>query len=124
LDVAQPAWRRAFDKLERTVGEPLEDAVASQRYIDLVVKGTKAQLAFNRIVKRAVDHQIARALHLFNVPAYSDMRRLSRQLTTLTGEMRGLTQQADRLSVVAKRLEERQAELPQDPRTDSGRGHA
>jgi len=122
--VAQPAWRRAFDKLERTVGEPLEDAVASQRYVDLVVKGTKAQLAFNRIVKRAVDHQIARALHLFNVPAYSDMRRLSRQLTTLTSEMRGLTQQADRLSVVATRLEERQAELPQDPHTDSGRGHA
>jgi hypothetical protein len=122
--VAQPAWRRAFDKLERTVGEPLEDAVASQRYIDLVVKGTKAQLAFNRIVKRAVDDQIARALHLFNVPAYSDMRRLSRQLTTLTGEMRGLTQQADRLSVVATRLEERQDELPQDPHTDSGRGDA
>ena len=122
--MAQPAWRRAFDKLERTVGEPLEDAVASQRYVDLVVKGTKAQLAFNRIVKRAVDDQIARALHLFNVPAYSDMRRLSRQLTTLTGEMRGLTQQADRLSVVATRLEERQAELSQDPHTDSGRGHA
>jgi hypothetical protein len=116
LDVAQPAWRRAFDKLERTVGEPLEDAVASQRYVDLVVKATKAQLAFNRIVKRAVDDQIARALHLFNVPAYSDMRRLSRQLTTLTAEVRAL-RQPDRLSVAATRLEEGQAEPPQDPHT-------
>lgn len=122
--MAQPAWRRAFDKLERTVGEPLEDAVASQRYVDLVVKGMKAQLAVNRTVKRAVDHQIARALHLINVPAYSDLRRLSRQMTTLTGEVRGLTEQTDRLSVAATRLEERQAELAQGPHTDRGRDNA
>jgi hypothetical protein len=113
--VAQPPLRRAFDKIERSVGRPLEDAVASQRYVDFVVKGLKAQRAVTRTARRAVDRQIARALHLINVPAYSDLRRLSRQLTTLTGEVRALTQQTDRLSVSATRLEERQASYPAIP---------
>ena len=114
--MAQPPLRRAFDKIERSVGGPLEDAVASQRYVDLVVKGMKAQIAVTRTVRRAVDHQIARALHVINVPAYSDLRRLSRQLTTLTAEVRAL-RQPDRLPVAATRLEEGQAEPPPGPHT-------
>ena len=36
-------WWRAFDKVERKIGKPLEDAVASRRYIDVMTLGMKAQ---------------------------------------------------------------------------------
>ena len=37
--VGRPAWRRAFDRVERTVGKPLEDVAGSQRYIRTALVG-------------------------------------------------------------------------------------
>lgn len=94
--MAQPAWRQAFDSVERTIGKPLEDAVASQRYVDAIVLGMKVQLAVNRRMRKAVDSQIGAVLHAVNVPTRSDVRRLSNQVTTLTGEVRMLAAELDR----------------------------
>jgi len=88
--VTQPTWRRAFDRVERTVGGPLEDAVASRRYVDVVVVGLKVQLALNRKVRRTIDRGFGAVLHLANVPTRADVRRVSKQLTVLTGEVRML----------------------------------
>jgi hypothetical protein len=86
-----PALRRAFDRVERTVGKPLEEAVASRRYIDVIVLSMKVQLAVNRRIRRTLDQKIGGALNAINVPTRSDVRRLSRQLTVLTGEVRALS---------------------------------
>lgn len=95
--MGQPAWRRAFDQVERAVGRPLEDAVASRRYVDAVVLSMKLQLAINRRLRRTVDRQFGAVLHLVNLPTRSDVRRLSRQLTVVTGELRALAEQTDQL---------------------------
>jgi hypothetical protein len=97
----QPAWRQAFDRLERAVGRPLEDAVASQRYVDAVALGLKVQLEVNRKVHQRVDRQVGAVLHLFNVPTLTDVRRLSQQLTTLTSDVRSVAAQTDLLVIAA-----------------------
>jgi hypothetical protein len=94
LTAQQPAWRRAFDRVERTVGRPLEDAVASRRYIDVIVISMKLQLAVNHELRKTIDRQMGAVLHLINLPTRSDVRRLSRQLTVLTGEVRNLSEVA------------------------------
>lgn len=106
----KPTWRKAFDRVERAVGKPLEDAVGSQRYVDAVVLGFKVQMAVNRKVRQTVDRQIGAALHMVNVPTYRDVRRLSKQLSTLTGEVRTLATQTDEIAAAAAALQERQAE--------------
>lgn len=108
--MGQPTWRRAFDTVERAVGRPLEQAVESSRYVDALVLGLKVQGAVNRTVRRTVDRQIGAVLHLVNVPTRSDVRRLSRQVTTLTGEVRRLALTADDLQRAAAALQEDRAD--------------
>lgn len=86
----QPAWRRTFDSVERKVGRPLEDVVTSSTYVDALVLGVKLQVTVARAVRGTVERQIGAILHLAAMPTRGDVRRLSRQLTTLTGEVRTL----------------------------------
>jgi hypothetical protein len=64
--------------------------VASRRYVDVIVLSMKLQLALNRRLRQTVDRQVGAVLHLINLPTHTDVRRLSRQLTVLTGEVRAL----------------------------------
>jgi hypothetical protein len=109
----QPAWRRVFDRVERAVGEPLEQAAASNHYIDVIVLQLKLQSALNRALRRTIERQIGAALHLINVPTYSDVRRLGRQLTTLTGEVRALSAATEELRRLPA-LPQRSAETERD----------
>jgi hypothetical protein len=84
--------RRAFDRVERTVGKPLEDAVASRRYIDVIVLSMKLQIAVNRRIRRTIDKRIGGMLNAINLPTRSDVRRLNKQITVLTGEVRALSE--------------------------------
>ena len=70
--------------------------------------GIKLQVALNRTVRHQIDRQIGAVLHLMNLSTRSDARRLSRQLTVLTGEVRKLSEQADELFAQARQLEQRQ----------------
>jgi hypothetical protein len=95
--MGKPAWRGAFDWVERAVGAPLEEAVASRRGVDLLVFWMNGQLAVNQLVYRLVDDQLGRAMHMLNMPSREDVNRLSRQIATLTAEVRGLSLPADRI---------------------------
>jgi hypothetical protein len=86
----QPTWRRAFDSVERKAGKPLEDAVASSRYVDLMLTTMKLQRAVGGALARQVQGRIGGLLHAINVPTRNDVRSLSRQLTVLTREVRSL----------------------------------
>ncbi|HEX4106566.1 MAG TPA: hypothetical protein VHX88_00440 [Solirubrobacteraceae bacterium] len=87
----QPAWRRAFDSVERTVGRPLEDAAASSTYVDALVLVVKLQTTLTRATRRSIEKQLDRVLHVAGMPSRRDIRRLSHQLTTLTSEVRTLS---------------------------------
>lgn len=101
-------WR-GFDRVERTVGKPLEDAVASQRYADLMVKGMKVQRAVGGLAGRLLKGGVGKVLHVVNIPTSSDVQRLSRQMAVLTSEVRALS--------LGQRLAERSTERPA-PATD------
>jgi hypothetical protein len=86
MSAAKPKWRQAFDRAERTVGEPLEGLVASPRYVDLTllvrrVRGTAGTVVgFPMTTLRSV----------LNVPARGDIRRLGQQIAALTNEVHDL----------------------------------
>ena len=81
-----PLWRRAFDRAERTVGGPLEDAVGSRVVGDLIALGFRAEGALQGLFER----QTSAVLHFWNMPARSDVARLNRQVAALTAEVRAL----------------------------------
>lgn len=89
--VRPPSVRTVFDKVERTVGAPLEDAVASPRYGKAVSFWVNGPKAVQRSVRGAVDDKLAGVLHALNIPTRGDVQRLSRQLAVLTAEVRALS---------------------------------
>ena len=86
-----PSVRTVFDKVERTVGAPLEGAVASPRYGVAVSFWVNGPRAISRNVRGAVDDKLAAVLHALNMPTRGDLQRLSRQMAVLTAEVRALS---------------------------------
>ena len=86
----QPKLRRAFDKVERKVGAPLEDAIASNQGVDLMLKGMALQRAVNGALGKVAGGAVNKVLQVANLPTRRDMRELSRQVTVLTSEIRSL----------------------------------
>jgi hypothetical protein len=82
----QPLWRQVFDRTERTVARPLEGLVASNRYVGVALWRQR----FRGAVAEAIERPTAAFLHLLNLPARSDIRRLGHQISALTNEVREL----------------------------------
>lgn len=81
-----PLWRRAFDAVEGPVGDALSAGVRSPVFADALA----VTLRVNRRLRGEVERQRRRALHLVNLPAASDMRRLSAQVAELQREVQRL----------------------------------
>jgi hypothetical protein len=86
----KPPWWRAFDRAERTLGSRLEDIAASNRYVDVMVRGMKVQRAIGAGIGSAAGGAVERVLRVANIPSRSDIHRLSKQLAVLTSEVRAL----------------------------------
>jgi len=81
-----PLWRRAFDAVEKPLGDTLASGARSGAFADLLAVG----LRVNRRLQREVERRTRRALHLVNLPAATDVRRLSQQVTDLQRQVRSL----------------------------------
>jgi hypothetical protein len=75
----QPLWLQAVHRLERAIGEPVEAAVRTDTYFDLVTKATRATTT----AKRTIVGTSTRVLHVFNLPAESDVRLMREQLSRM-----------------------------------------
>jgi hypothetical protein len=75
----RPLWLRAVHKLERTIGGPVESVVRSDTYFDAVTKASRAR----RGAINLVEGVSRRGLHLLNLPAGTDVRRMREQLSRL-----------------------------------------
>jgi hypothetical protein len=95
----QPLWLRAVHRLERTVGEPVESAVRSTPYYTVVTAGTRATAK----VKRTAEGVSRRWLHLLNLPAGSDVRRLRQQLTRMERRLDDLTEEVAEMDGTSRR---------------------
>jgi hypothetical protein len=91
--VSQPLWLRAVYRLERAIGEPIEAAVRSDTYFDVVAHAMRARSS----AVGAAEGISRRCLHLLNLPAGTDVRRvreqlarMERRLQTLSDEMAAL----------------------------------
>jgi hypothetical protein len=86
-----PLWLRAVHRLERTIGEPLESALHSDTYFDLVTE----LLRVKGRTERSLEGISRRLLHLLNLPAGSDIRRVREQLGRVERRLAALSKELD-----------------------------
>jgi hypothetical protein len=106
---ATPLWRQAFDAAERRVTPHAENLVRTPGFVTGVTLVRRAQV-LARDTARGVS---ARAWHLVNLPAGSDLARLRAQIGALDREVRRLTVQLEndrRARTTATPLEEADAD--------------
>lgn len=83
----QPLWLRVVLRLERAVGGPVESAVRSDAYFDLVSTTTHVR----RKAVGAAEGLSRRCLHMLNLPAGTDIRRVHQQLTRMERRLNQLS---------------------------------
>jgi hypothetical protein len=88
---ASPLWRQAFDAAERAVAPRAENLVRTEYFSLGVALARRAQT----LAGRSVQGLSARAWHLVNLPAGSDISRLRTQIGALDREVRRLTIQLE-----------------------------
>lgn len=88
---SKPFLRQVFDKVERAVGGPLEQLVASKSYTDVILTINQLQKAIGGPVAGAASGAMEKVLHAVQLPTRSDVRRLSRQLVELATELRAVS---------------------------------
>src|SRR5688572_8796854 len=86
-----PLWRQAYDAAERAVAPRAEELVRTP-YFSL---GTALVRRAQNVAGRSVQNLTARAWHLVNLPAGSDISRLRAQIGSLDREVRRLTLQLE-----------------------------
>ncbi len=92
----KPLWLRAVVKLERAVGQPIESAVRSDTYFDLVTKTTRVR----RKAVGAAEGVSRKCLHLLNLPAGSDIRLLRHQLARMERQINELSDEVSEVSEI------------------------
>ncbi len=78
-------------RLERAIGEPLESALHSDTYFDLITEIVRAR-ARTSLTLEGVSR---RMLHLLNLPAGSDIRRVREQLGRVERRLAALSKELD-----------------------------
>ena len=86
-----PLWLRAVYRLERTIGDPLESALHSDTYFDLITE----VLRLRSRTGRTLEGVSRRMLHLVNLPAGSDIRRVREQLARVERRLAELNKDVD-----------------------------
>jgi hypothetical protein len=86
-----PQWRQAFDAVERRVTPHAENLVRTPGFATGVALVRRAQ----NLARDSARGLSARAWHLVNLPAGSDLARLRAQIGALDREVRRLTVQLE-----------------------------
>jgi hypothetical protein len=94
----QPLWLRAVYKVERAVGIRVEAAVRSDTYFDLVAESQRRQ----RQARALAEGLSRRCLHLLNLPAGSDVRRLREQLGRMDRRLHSIQKELAELEAVER----------------------
>jgi hypothetical protein len=97
--MSQPLWLKVVYRVERAIGEPIESAVHSDVYFDAIADAMRLRA---RAIG-AVEGVSRRCLHLLNLPAGTDLRRVreqlgrvERRLNEINDELAGLERPAER----------------------------
>jgi hypothetical protein len=87
----QPTWLKLVVRLERAIGRPIESAVRSDAYFDLLTQLNRTHARLTRLA----DTWTEEWLHLWNVPTNSDVRKLQTQLSRVERKLGRLAKQLE-----------------------------
>ena len=82
----KPFWLKTIIRLERAVGERVEAAVRSDSYFDVVTQMNRARARMTGVAE-GVSREW---LHLWNLPANTDIRNLREQLARMERRLNAL----------------------------------
>jgi hypothetical protein len=102
-------WLEWIQRWERAIGEPVESFVRSDAYFDLMTQFTRARSKATRTFEGAWEQW----LHLFNMPAATDVRRLREQLSRLERQVNRIAKDLQDREEAAR---EAQAALDEKPK--------
>ncbi|MGY1760211.1 hypothetical protein ACI79G_02410 [Geodermatophilus sp. SYSU D00779] len=105
-----PRWRQAFDAVERRVTPRAEEVVRSEAF----AVGAALTRRAVTLARGSARDLTARAWHLLNLPAGTDVSRLRAQVGALDREVRRLT-----LQLEAARRETERRRTPEESDADS-----
>ena len=88
-----PLWLKLVLRRERAVGGPVEAAVHSDTYFDLVTELNRG----TRRLTDGVESVSKRGLHLLNLPAGTDIRRVREQLARMDRRLLQITKELEQL---------------------------
>ncbi len=91
--MAKPLWRQMFDAWEKEAGPALAHFATTSEFRDMV-------RVYSRVSRQLADdfEQVSTAwLHMLNLPAASDVRKIRRQLGNMDREIRNLRRLVDEL---------------------------
>jgi hypothetical protein len=88
----QPLWLQLVLRLERAIGVPVESAVRSDKYFDLVAHANRTRARLTELAEGATKPW----LDLLNLPAGSDVRRLREQLARIERQLAELAKDRER----------------------------
>src|SRR6187200_2741615 len=88
-----PLWLRVVHRVERAVGEPVESAVRSDTYFDVVSIVTRT----TGKAKSTAESVSRRGLHLLNLPAGSDVKGLREQLLRMERRLAQLSENVEEM---------------------------
>jgi hypothetical protein len=80
-------------RLERAIGGPVETAVHSDTYFDVVAELSRGK----ERLSGALESVSKRGLHLLNLPAGSDIRRLREQLARMDRRLLQISKELEQL---------------------------
>ena len=95
-----PLWLKAVYRLEREIGEPVEWAVRSDTYFDAVTIANRLQ----RKAIETVEGVSRRGLHMLNLPAGTDVRRMREQLSRMERRLSQLAEGMEELQDARQRI--------------------
>ncbi len=87
-----PLWRQVYNSWEQAVTPSLQQVTASNGFRDVLAIGMKANADLTREIERASRQW----LHLWNLPAATDVRRLRQQVSGLERELLALRNELER----------------------------
>jgi hypothetical protein len=87
----QPLWLRLVLRFERAIGVPVESAVHSDAYFDLLTHANRTRARLTEVAEGLTQEW----LHLLNLPASSDVKRLRVQLARVERQLGRLTKEIE-----------------------------
>jgi hypothetical protein len=88
-----PLWLNVVLRVERAVGSRVETAVHSDTYFDVVAELNRG----TRRLTGAAESVTKRGLHMLNLPAGTDIRRLREQLARMDRRLLQISKELEQL---------------------------